>query len=203
MAAAGAADPARLGKAFTSALLVQPPRPLWGPIQAVRARRDPAYERWMPHINLLYPFVREEDMRRGGVPELVARAVASVGPFTVRMTAPGCFRHKRACTVWLDPVTEPPGALAALHAALVAVFPQCDERGGEFTPHLTVAKCSPPEQEKAEAEIVAALPDGGIEWRVESVDIVCRGAHTPYAVRHSVPLGTGDTVPAFVPRADS
>lgn len=43
-------------KVVSSAIIVAPPENLWGPIQAIRQEHDKAYERWMPHINLIYPF---------------------------------------------------------------------------------------------------------------------------------------------------
>ena len=43
----------------TSAVVLVPPRDLWAPIQAIRATNDKSYLRWMPHVNLLYPFLRD------------------------------------------------------------------------------------------------------------------------------------------------
>jgi hypothetical protein len=42
-----------------SALCIIPPEDLWEPIQHIRRERDKAFPRWMPHINLLYPFYPE------------------------------------------------------------------------------------------------------------------------------------------------
>jgi hypothetical protein len=43
-------------KVVTSAIIVSPPKETWGPIQDIRLKFDKAYKRWMPHINLIYPF---------------------------------------------------------------------------------------------------------------------------------------------------
>ncbi len=43
-------------KVVTSAIIVSPPKDTWGPIQDIRLKFDKAYKRWMPHINLIYPF---------------------------------------------------------------------------------------------------------------------------------------------------
>jgi len=40
-------------KVVTSAVVVQPPESMWDQIQDIRAKHDKAYERWMPHINLV------------------------------------------------------------------------------------------------------------------------------------------------------
>ena len=42
-----------------TALCLIPPESLWQPIQDIRSVHDKAYPRWMPHINLMYPFAPE------------------------------------------------------------------------------------------------------------------------------------------------
>ena len=45
----------------TSAVVICPPSSQWGPIQEIRSFNDKSYARWMPHINLLYPFLLDDD----------------------------------------------------------------------------------------------------------------------------------------------
>lgn len=40
-----------------AACCVIPPKGVWDPIQEIRKRYDSAYNRWMPHVNLLFPFI--------------------------------------------------------------------------------------------------------------------------------------------------
>ncbi len=42
-----------------SAVVIIPPEELCAGIQKLRAAHDKAYARWMPHINLMWPFVDE------------------------------------------------------------------------------------------------------------------------------------------------
>jgi len=44
-----------------TALCLIPPENVWEQIQVIRSLHDRAYPRWMPHINLIYPFVRESN----------------------------------------------------------------------------------------------------------------------------------------------
>lgn len=127
-------------KTHHTAVVVIPPEALWPPIQAIRERHDRQVRRWMPHINLLYPFRPTEAW-----PELLepmAERVRPLLPFTVRLAEIRYFRHPSGrCTLWLAP--EPAEALDALQRALLAVAPECDDvrrhRGG-FTPHLSIGQ---------------------------------------------------------------
>jgi 2'-5' RNA ligase len=42
-----------------TALCIIPPENVWAQIQSIRSIHDKAYPRWMPHINLIYPFTPE------------------------------------------------------------------------------------------------------------------------------------------------
>ena len=42
-----------------TALCIIPPENVWEQIQSIRSLHDKAYPRWMPHINLIYPFTPE------------------------------------------------------------------------------------------------------------------------------------------------
>jgi 2'-5' RNA ligase len=44
-----------------TALCLIPPENVWEQIQSIRSIHDKAYPRWMPHINLIYPFTPEEN----------------------------------------------------------------------------------------------------------------------------------------------
>jgi len=54
---------AKFKKVFHSALIIKPPETLWPQIQAIRKEKDKAYERWMPHVNMSFPFVEPETFK--------------------------------------------------------------------------------------------------------------------------------------------
>ncbi|MFD0575424.1 RNA repair domain-containing protein [Dactylosporangium darangshiense] len=180
----------------TSALVVRPPSSSWAQIQAVREAHDPAYRRWMPHINLLYGFVPEADFDAAArVSAAALEGLGDLGPVRVRLAQLRRFVHRGSTTVWAEPETSPPGALRRLQAALAARFPGCteqDSRGAAgFTPHLTVAKLTGPAA--AVDQRFAALQRDWhpVEFTVTAVDLISRRADEPFAVRHTVPFATG------------
>ncbi len=127
-------------KTHHTALVVVPPRRIWPPIQALRERYDRQVRRWMPHINVLYPFVAPEDFPRA-MP-LIRGVTAAFPPFRLQLARFAWFRHSPGhYTLWLAP--EPDAPLRALHRALVQVFPQCDDLDRfpqGYTPHLSVGQ---------------------------------------------------------------
>ncbi|MEZ4449242.1 MAG: poly(A) polymerase [Nannocystaceae bacterium] len=190
----------------TSALVILPPSTPWPPvtaIQAIRALHDPSYVRWMPHINLIYGFVPEA--RFADAAAAIAVALGRRSTFTIRLGELRRFDHRGSTTLWIEPTTEPPGALRALQAALQAIFPICreqSERGAEgYTPHLTIAKLrgEPAEIAAIVERLRPHLPRG--EWVVDAVHLIRRRDAEPFAVRHSLSLGTSSTEPLATPPA--
>lgn len=127
-------------KTHQTAVVIIPPQAVWPPIQAIRERYDRQVRRWMPHINLLYPF--RPTTAWPALLEPMAARIQPLLPFTLRLAEIRYFRHPSGrCTLWLAP--EPSDVLDALQQALMAVAPECDDvrrhRGG-FTPHLSIGQ---------------------------------------------------------------
>jgi 2'-5' RNA ligase len=170
-----------------SALAVVPPEEVWGPIQAIRRRHDRQVHRWMPHINLLYPFRPRSDFAASA--EQLAETCSHVEPFTIALVDFRFFRHGSGrCTLWLAP--EAAEALRHLQAALQAAFPDCDDLSrfpAGYTPHLTVGQCpSSREGERLHEQLQA-------EWRpitftLAEVALLARGETSPFVVEQWVPL---------------
>ena len=67
-------------KDFAHALLIMPPIDVWGPIQALRRAHDPSYERWMPHINMVWPFTKHN---HPACKRALEEQLAHIAPFEV------------------------------------------------------------------------------------------------------------------------
>ena len=124
-------------KTHQTSVIAMPDDQLWEPIQAIRREHDRQIHRWMPHVNLLYPFYPRDLFQTERVIPRLEAACQQVAAFDVRLATFRYFTHgaKRA-TIWLDP--EPKDAFTHLQATLQQAFPEYDEQSrhrGGFTPH--------------------------------------------------------------------
>ena len=149
----------------TSAVVICPPTSTWEPVQRIRAVNDKSYTRWMPHINLLYPFLLDDGEDGDGNFDRAAakarEALRDIEPFTVSLRTFGHFAHAKSCTVWLHPSGDgvedmedanaasdslPPvsDGVMATQAALERAFPFANDLStispAGFTPHLSVGQ---------------------------------------------------------------
>jgi len=172
-------------KVVKSALVIIPPQELWGPIQELRKRYDKAYDRWMPHINILYPFVPEAAFEQARA--RIAAALEKVPRFHVTLADLGYFDFGRSCTLWARPVASPSDSLARLHALLLSLFPQCTETSekGGFSPHLTLGQFP---GKSATEEMIVRTDWNPIEFDIEGIQLISRTAEDPFTVKFTVPL---------------
>jgi len=71
------------------------------------SKHDRAYRRWMPHINLLYPFIVDDPNGDAfsTASNILTPVLEEVPPFLIRFDAESFrfFRHGKNCTLWLKP----------------------------------------------------------------------------------------------------
>jgi 2'-5' RNA ligase len=176
-----------VSKTHQTAVAVVPPQEVWGPIQAIRERHDRQFRRWMPHVNLLYPFYPPERFDRI-VPDLV-RACSKVNPFVVTLAEFRFFVHPSGrATLWLAP--EPREEVVRLQAVLQEVCPGCDELSRYavgFTPHLSVGQARSA-QEAQQLRDVWQLTWEPIRFELTDVVLLRRGGDTPFEIDRRIPL---------------
>jgi len=176
------------GESHHTAVAVIPPTECWEPIQAIRRVHDRQIDRWMPHVNLLYPFVTSDRLERS-LP-LLTEACAAIAPFTVTLSQFRSFHHPSGrATLWLAP--EPAEAFVQLQRQLQARFPECDDLTrytGGFTPHLSVG------QARSAEECRRLLDELQLSWKplrfeLAAVGVIQRGLDSPFRVVQRVSLG--------------
>ncbi len=166
-----------------------PPRELWPVIQEIRRTHDPAFDRWPPHVNVLFGFVPEHEFDRAE--RLIAAAVAEVTPFDAELAGVETFGHRSDATVWLDPAAGGGEAWDALRHGLARRFPGC--RGGAegYTPHLTLGRGADARQVAADSAARLARA-GRMTARVGELALLSRRGDEPMCVRAVFALGTGE-----------
>ena len=159
------------------------------PIQAIRRQHDRQINRWMPHVNLLYPFMPREQFDIA-LP-LLTRACEQVAAFDVTMATFRSFTHRaNRSTVWLDP--EPKEAFVQLQSTLQAAFPDYDEQSrfaAGFTPHLSVGQSGGKRVLRPLLETLQAnwTP---LHFRLTAVALIWREADGPFQVEAWIPLAS-------------
>lgn len=177
-------------KVHTTALCWIPqPGDVHDAIQSVRRKHDRQIKRWPPHVNLLYPFVPEEEFE--GAARALARALKDVRAFDVNLSDIRHFEHSpnKSYTAWLHP--EETEEFKALQFACLAAYPHCNDQseGGSFVPHLSVGQC------KSRAAVDALITEAGWKAAKLSCGEVClisrAGKDDPFEVKWRVQLGEG------------
>ena len=171
-----------------TAVVVIPPQDVWPSIQAIRRSRDRQFQRWMPHVTVLYPFAPRSEL--GGHLPALSAACSDLAPFDVELSVFHSFRHRGGhSTLWLAP--EPREEFVRLQSALEAAAPAFNHTsrfGGGFTPHLSVGQAAGDEETRAAlAELTAAWTP--LRFRLSEVQLIAREGDGPFEVVHVLPLG--------------
>eukprot|EP01121_Diplochlamys_sp_Union-15-3_P009068 TRINITY_DN2447_c0_g3_i1.p1 TRINITY_DN2447_c0_g3~~TRINITY_DN2447_c0_g3_i1.p1 ORF type:complete len:416 (-),score=67.35 TRINITY_DN2447_c0_g3_i1:91-1305(-) len=182
-----------MSKVFTSAVVVIPPEDLWGQIQDIRRKHDKAYQRWMPHINLLYPFLPAYDFKNAVVK--FEEALKNIAPFTLTFETFDFFEHgAKSCTLFLKPETEPNASLIELQKLLESCYPEFNElstRGDHgFHPHLTVGQFPGKAATlRKKTELLNPKSPSSfkkITFTVDKIHIISRKGIKPFEIIHSL-----------------
>lgn len=127
---------------FTSthktALCLIPPENLWEQIQSIRSVHDKAYPRWMPHINLIYPFVPESEFT--SMKSRLESIINSKSSFEIEFdqTSFEYFKKGNECTFHLRPIQTKD--VVELQQAIENLLPNFFKNKRPFEAHLTLGQ---------------------------------------------------------------
>ena len=162
-------------KTHTTAVVLIPPETIQPPIQAIRKNHDRNYERWMPHITLLYPFAPQQEFQ--DVIPVLTKAAQQTDPPSILLTSFNAFKHRKSCTLFLIP--EPKDAIVELHRTLTLLLPDYDDTArfpGGFNPHLSVGQFTHNSLREAQQKLQNEWKP--IQCSVESLSLIYRSAET-------------------------
>lgn len=180
-------------KTHTTAVVLIPPEDVQPPIQSIRRLHDRNFERWMPHITLLYPFTQQSNF--DSTKPILAEVAQEVSPFTVRLASFDAFKHRKNCTLFLIP--EPKNEIVALHDSLLQSLPDYDDTArysGGFNPHLSVGQFQHNminnEKQRMQSEW------NPVEFTVDSFSLIFRSEKTDdqFVVAETFLFSKGDNI---------
>lgn len=161
-----------------SALVIIPPSDMLEQIQNIREIFDPAYERWMPHINIIWPFVPQSDFQN--ILPKVQELMKNIQPFPIVFKKIVSFPGNNGAT-YLDPQT-PNQNIYQIYNQLKKLNIVTSGRK-EYRPHLTVGKGNEIK------ECINELNWKEMKFMVRHVYLIARTESTPFEVYHAITLG--------------
>jgi poly(A) polymerase Pap1/uncharacterized protein (UPF0248 family)/2'-5' RNA ligase/endonuclease/exonuclease/phosphatase family metal-dependent hydrolase len=184
-------------KVVTSSIVIVPPEHLCGQIQDIRRLYDKSFERWMPHINLLYPFMPKNQF--ASVVGKIQTILKEIKPFKVRLDQFTHFEHRASTTVFLDPkvVSEDKNAINGLQSALQNAFPFCDDLSTKaesgFHAHMSLANF---QDVKTTLEKVAEFNAQfkPVEFEVNSIHLIARIGELPFKEIYTIDFGSDNKI---------
>ena len=111
-------------KVHTTAVVLIPPKKIWGTIQAIRKKYDRHFHRWMPHITLLYPFRPISEFNK--LEPIFSTTCNKIDVFEIAFNIINYFNHgKQKYTLWLAP--KPEDLVESLQHKLLEIVPDCND----------------------------------------------------------------------------
>ena len=183
-----------------SALCLIPPLESCAQIQAIRAIHDSQFKRWMPHINLLYPFYEDTTDIFEACGQKLQNYFESEPFPAVKIffdnTSFSHFTHASKCTLILTPDQATREKLQCLQGKIQQLFPNAgDKRFSEFQPHLSVGQFYKNNILKFEEKFAQdwSVNDYSFDWVVDKLFLISRKGHNdPFSVKQTILLNQND-----------
>jgi len=173
---------------YHSAIVIIPDDNTCKNIQTIRQQFDRKYDRWMPHITLLYGFLPDRYFEQAA--HELSTALKGFPTFDLDLKQYKFFAQKAETTAWLEPnEAEQKGSLKKLQKLLQDLF-SMKNRGRvsqkDFIPHLSVG------QFRSEVQALESLPSWqSTSFKVRRIAFISRYHKEAFKVRYTIDLETG------------
>jgi 2'-5' RNA ligase len=168
-------------KVFHTALVIIPPVEVWPQIQNIRKVHDSAFDRWMPHINLCFPFISPEEFDLFF--ERFSEVFKDFEKFSIKFSGLGHFDHAKKAVLWADPVTKM-GEINEIYGRIVKELGYLKENR-DFNPHLTLGQFEKGAVERKKEEFMKDWKE--ISFEVEEIHLIQRdGQNSPFYIKKSI-----------------
>ncbi|KAH8160407.1 hypothetical protein CIB48_g7840 [Xylaria polymorpha] len=160
---------------YDTALCIIPPKRFWPTFDRLRSLYDKASEKWPPHINLVYPFVRVEDLPKASalLASKMSDATSPLDDIKICLNAANVFPHRRDNTIFIyDNKKERTSRLNTLRQ--IAFTATGCTSAKQYRMHMTIGQSEDvnSSSHKFLLEKASLLPS--VEWTVDKLYILIR-----------------------------
>lgn len=173
----------------TTALTIIAPNEFHDKINQIRSKFDRAYPRWMPHINLYFPFVPEDKF------DDICNALCSLkefGEFEINMNKLGYFSQKKIATIHIEPTDA--SKLHELYDKIKYLLTSnkidISTKHDSFHPHLTIAQCKKSEIDEY-MNTISNWFGSGFKFKIDKIFLIKRHGDTPFEIKKEILLRSG------------
>ncbi|KAI1656741.1 hypothetical protein F4813DRAFT_363121 [Daldinia decipiens] len=170
---------ADVGSSYDTALCIIPPKHLWPELDHLRMIHDPAYRKWPPHINLVYPFFPVNNLRDASgliISLLVQRYLDHPSPPDIQLDGTGTFTKDAKDTKERKTTYFLCGKSPLLFTTLRSLLPSSLERNHNNDDQLRMILGQTDDLthplHKFAVQILNSFPT--LQWRVEKIYILVR-----------------------------
>ena len=179
---------------YTTALTVIIPEEHVAKINKIRRVHDKAYPRWMPHINLIYPFIGSEHF--DDIEDKLVQAFIDnpITPFTVKLNQLEYFNRGKDITFHLKP--EDTTKLCKVFDTIVGSLTGVKLKRQKLVPHMTLGQCSIQDFRAMKSDLAKQLDLKNLEFVVENICLIKRDQNdntVPFSLVKTIPIGGEDT----------
>ena len=149
-------------------------------INNIREKYDKAYPRWMPHINLIFPFVTEQEFEK--IKDTFIDQLKNVNPFTIKLNKISFFPQKQNVNIHLLPHDD--SNLQELYLILIKLLPNIKPN---FYPHLTLGQMTKEKYENIKTELYQWISEG-FEFTINEICLIKRYNNNPFEIKEKFNL---------------
>uniref|UniRef100_A0A0G4HWZ5 MJ1316 RNA cyclic group end recognition domain-containing protein n=1 Tax=Chromera velia CCMP2878 TaxID=1169474 RepID=A0A0G4HWZ5_9ALVE len=159
-------------------------------IQEIRKKHDERFQRWPPHITLLFPFVERKVF--GDAVRSLSAVLKDIPPFEASFKGLACFDHG---TFFLDPDERTTALLTDICDRALSLFPSCKSHEKGFRPHLTLGTLDDAKKADAFLQMVSVemeMEKMPVKFEVTELNVMYRLEKAGrYRSEWKIPLGSG------------
>ena len=170
-------------KAYNTALVIIPPAELCSQIQSIRKIYDSAFDRWMPHINLCFPFIPTDEFEYFS--QKFSDTLKEFPCFQIKFSDLGHFDHAKKSVLWANPQTKNEEIREIYKIITKELSFLKEER--DYNPHLTLGQFE-------KTNIIAKKEEFLKEWKeiifeVKEIHLIQRDSQSsPFYIKNSIKL---------------